>query len=363
MKTLDFKSGMSFGLGYNPLSQAVRGAAVTWKDIEKTSETQCTDDGSASSPNRTYIVSKLAENSQELSKVLDVSLTTSLGLPGMSLSAKGKYVSASKLDLHSLCFVIRITVTNEIFTLKDPALSPKAMNMLERNGVDRFCRAYGQEFISGFIMGGEYFACLEIKSKRQQSKKTMMGEIGANLPVFNLQAGGKVNASNSFDSLNKDYTFNLVSYQSGGNGMRFPLSFEEVVAEIQNFMDTVDRHNVHYATILSDYDSLGIPNLHMSISGDLDLCQNQLEQLSARRLQYLQYLDLIPGCLSKSIASQNNDEIMELQECEPELRKAVEELMRSAQNIVNNPNGNVLSDDVFKPVKIPSCLQHCEDFN
>lgn len=356
MKTLDFTPGMSFGLGYNSLSQDVRGLAVTWKDTETTSEIQG-NSSTNGSPNRIHTVSKLVENSQELSKVLDVSLAASLGIPGIGVSAKGKYISESKFSQHSLCFVVRITVTNQIITLKAPSLSPKAMNMLEQNGVDRFCRAYGQYFISGFIMGGEYFACLEITSKSQQNKREMIAEVGANLPVFNLLAGGQVSAKHSLNSLNKDYTVNLVSYQAGGHGMSFPQSFDEVVAEIQNFMNTVNDRSVQYSTILSDYDSLGIPNLYMSISGDMELCQNQLEQLSARRLQYLQYLALIQERLNNPTTLRNNDELMQLHECDSELRKAVEELMRSAQNIVNNPNGNVLSQDALKPVKIPACLK------
>jgi hypothetical protein len=356
MKTLDFKPGMSFGLGYNSLSQDVRGAAVIWKDIDKASETQGTS-STNSSPNRIHTVSKLVENSQELSKILDVSLAASLGLPGIGISAKGRYISESKFSQHSLCFVVHITVTNEILTLKAPTLSPRAMNMLEQNGVDRFCRAYGQEFISGFIMGGEYFACLEITSKNQQNKREMMGDIGANLPVFNLMAGGQVSAKHSLNSLNKDYTVNLVSYQAGGNGMSFPQSFDEVVTEIQNFMTTVNDHSVQYSTILSDYDSLGIPNLYMSITGDMELCQNQLEQLSTRRLEYLQYLGLIQERLNPPGTLKNNDDLMQLKQCDSDLRQAVEKIMRTAQNIVNNPNGNVSCQDALDPVKIPSSLR------
>jgi hypothetical protein len=333
MKTREYTPGMSYGFGYNALSQDVRGQSI---DVTKGASDPHTNN--TNNPNRIHTVSKYVESNQELAKALDVSLTASLGIPGIGLSAKGKFISETNFSQHSLYFVVRITVTNTTKILNQPEVLPAAMRLLEYNGVDHFCRSYGQEFISGLVMGGEYFACLEIAATQNQDRKTIMAEIGVDIPIFNAMGGGKVSGSKRWEELNKKYAVNLISYQAGGSGMNFPQSFEEVNNEIKNFLATVNDNSVPYAAILSDYDSLGIPDLYMSISGDIELRKSRLEQLSERRLQYLQQLAAIEESLSSS-PNNSNKENSKLK-----LRNAIEEITQQAQELVNNPNSSLPSE-------------------
>ncbi len=110
---------------------------------------------------------------------------------GASASATVKYLSEKEFNELTIFLVTGHTIIKAIERQPydkwdDLVLSDEALTVLQRSAKE-FIEAYGTHFISGFIRGGGFLGCVNIRARSQSEKTQIEAEMKASINAFGAQ--------------------------------------------------------------------------------------------------------------------------------------------------------------------------------
>ena len=167
---IDYRQGMDVGLGFNLLTgthgrdSAVVGrvTAVEGGHGQHT-DTKC---------QTTTEVTKLHE-------FLGINVEAEGSYLGFSASAKVDYAEECDFSNFSTYVVIQVRVLNPFESIREPKFSDEAWELLTVGNTDAFRRRFGDCFISGRQLGGEYYAIYQFTSTSEAKKASLSAQVNA----------------------------------------------------------------------------------------------------------------------------------------------------------------------------------------
>jgi hypothetical protein len=347
MTIREFEDSMDYGVGYDSLSGVVRGYCVQRTPAEEL------EGGKGQT---VFFRHYLVKSSSELAKHLELSASASINAKWFSeASAKARFLTVSKINQYSVYLLVQVVVTNSRQLMRDVNLTTDARNLLEKRGELAFRERSGDEFVVGFITGGEYLALLEVESKTEEQKREISALINAKAQMWNI-GDTKAEFKKSMSELESRYSVNIKVYQAGGRGNKIPATVEEMVERAVNFPQLVQGNDAKpYQAIFSDYKTLDLPEQANLI--DITHQKDVLINLWKWRLKYLETLSNIEYILQNS----QQFEAFSYEHLDAkanEIRNLIDEITQSASNCASNITACKLPVNLIEPmVQLPQRQQ------
>lgn len=224
------------GQGYNSLTRELRNIAIEYdpKDLTRENvEGTNPNDNQVIHNNRqkSLLYFKLINSVNELANSLNISAGAKFGFLSShgAVSAKASFLKEQEINNQYFYVLIRYVVENESYRIKKPKLTEEAKKLLKsHNGVEKFRKRFGDEFIVGFKTGGEYIALIKSLSGSKREDEAFAADIQAQLNFIVARIGveGSYNSQNSQRIDNR--ALEVASFRSGCKEFGFAVSLEEI---------------------------------------------------------------------------------------------------------------------------------------
>ncbi len=262
-------------------------------------------------------------------------------------SAKFSFAEGHKFHSYSKYLVASIVVTNAFKQIPDPKLSVPANNLLENGLDDRFRAEFGDSFVLGIKMGGEYHAVLEFTSQTQED----LTKISAAIEVGEF---GLFSAAASFSSAVQRFkgqtSLKVDSFQQGGDDTRQTINVDEIIMKASRFPTDVKQVAVPFLAFLQDYEALDLPPGPNFV--DVENARLVLQRFLPLRNSLVQKLNDIDYIFANPDQFEDVADF-DLVKMEADLTNALNELTQNASDCVNKPK-----DCHFTPLTVnPQTLQ------
>lgn len=182
---LPWINGMREGVGYDSLTQVVKGdASGDGSDLTLTAVTQA----------QTFTQQiRRIENTEQLNHSLAVSASVSGGYAAFSASASASYLTESQVNAYSLFFLINTVVRNSEKMVKRFVLDRETLGL----PADEFRSKFGDYFVQGIVAGGTFYSLLQLETDSEQTKEDISVSVEAK-----YDAGFSIGAKFSTDIKN-----------------------------------------------------------------------------------------------------------------------------------------------------------------
>jgi hypothetical protein len=332
--------GMLFGAGVNSLSGEIRGDSVLRTPVEPPLETQS---------QAVHLFMRRLESSEELSEALGISVEAEGRYANFSGAARFDYMKSTQMTQYNVYFLIRVMVTNGFQRMRDVALKPSGLELLERGDSARFREQNGDRFVLGMQTGGMLCALLEFKT-RSESERTAVAA-GLRLEFNNLVNSGSVAASikSNFDTskTSTDVTYHLfVEPPLPNRPLPARPDMDGIIAYASEFPDAVARRGAPHAVLLQEYTALDLPRPPNFV--ELEAQQQNLTRMLRLRNQAMNQLDQVEFVLA------NGEQFEDLT---PELVAALSAARETLVDRINQLNARASScADDHRQCDLPTSL-------
>lgn len=199
-----------------------------------------------------FSLTKIA-SSDQLNKSMNISASASIKSGLRQGSAKANFAQSLTVNSYSTYILVSVKVSNALTEMRGVTLTEDAKNAYIQ-GPERFRQMCGDEFVSGYAMGGEYAAVLRIDSKNSDEKNALDAQI--KYKAFS----GKVEFQSAIEEISKTNSMEVSLFQRGGQGDKIPSNAAEVIAQAVNFPSKVSDVNAYtYQTLTEKYTTLALP--------------------------------------------------------------------------------------------------------
>jgi hypothetical protein len=182
---LPWINGMREGVGYDSLTQVVKGdASGDGSDLTLTAVTEAQA--------FTQQIRRI-ENTEQLNHSLAVSASVSGGYAAFSASASASYLTESQVNSYSLFFLINTVVRNSEKMVKRFLLDRETLGL----PADEFRSKFGDYFVQGIVAGGTFYSLLQLETDSEQTKEDISVSVEAK-----YDAGFSIGAKFSTDIKN-----------------------------------------------------------------------------------------------------------------------------------------------------------------
>lgn len=247
---IPWEKGMDYGSGINSLNGTIPGRAVNPGAIS--APTNAT--GQAVYYNLTKITTL-----EELNHSIGISIEASGRYGLFSASGKFKYSNETKFNSQSTFLLVRCVVENAFTQCQDPQIRSEASELIRQGKSDVFQTRYGNGFVRGMQVGGEFFAVISITSSSKEEEKSIAASLEANYGVF-----AKIKGTLDDDTKSKmqKSEVRISTYQRGGSGdeQSFTGDIEKIMERLKVFPATVLHNPVPYEVQVADYTTLVLPD-------------------------------------------------------------------------------------------------------
>jgi hypothetical protein len=333
----DFADFMDFGLGIDDVNGNIRGLAVTGSDK-----------GQVGTGQNVKFICKKTESLEELHQGIGVSVEGSgyYGLFGGS--DKFKMAQDASFKSYSVFLFVDIIVQNPSKHLIGEQLAPTPSALLSAGNFDRFRQEFGDFYIKGIKMGGEYCAIVEIETTDSSDQTNISNKLET---AGFFGAGGADLAttfSSEFAKVTVDRTLSVNSVQIGGAGAGAKQAVDpgEVIAKAQNFPSQVLSDPVAYQVELQDYTALDIPAPPNAI--DMQNAKDVLQKFATDRDTLVQFLNDI-GFIKQHPEQFENFDNNALDALEQGIASTLNQITKAASQCLND-----VRQCAFQSVTIPS---------
>ncbi len=332
MPMVDFEDPMDFGIGVQALRLKVRGGGV----IGGTPTSVLGGGG------QTVQFSLLKVDSYEDYQSafnFDAEASALYGL--FHASAKFSFAESHKFHSYSKYLVASIVVTNAFQQIPDPKLTDPARSLLANGHEDRFRAEFGDSFVLGIKMGGEYHAVLEFTSQTQEDLTKISAALeGGEFGLFSAEA----TFSSAVQNFKGQTSLKVDSFQQGGQDTNQTINVDEIIKKASRFPTEVKQVAVPYQAFLQDYEALDLPPGPNFV--DIENARLVLQRFLPLRNALVQKLNDIDYIVA------NPDQFedvagFDLVTMESDVTNALNELTQNASACVNNPK-----DCHFTPLTI-----------
>jgi hypothetical protein len=149
----------ALGLGYDTVRTEVRGECVEGEEAPSDSLGE----------NQLFSLLEV-ENSKTLQDLLKVSASASLAGSIGGLQGKASLIQSVQVNSYSIYLLASVLVEQPPKRLSKAKLSTNASLLLSSKGPSEFRVRCGDEYISGWVTGGEYHAIIEIDTESTEDR-------------------------------------------------------------------------------------------------------------------------------------------------------------------------------------------------
>jgi hypothetical protein len=181
--------GYELGVGVSTLDGSVQGSPLEW-----------TKEPAASSASAADTFVSYASETKEFYNALNIETEVSASYGLAHASAKFQFAQECTRSSFSTWLVVRSYVDAIVqeFAPGDHArLGQDALDLLKAGGAPDFIQKYGDRYVSGFVMGGEFLGVLEIRAtsleEQQQVKESW--KVGGELGKLSAETSGSVTST------------------------------------------------------------------------------------------------------------------------------------------------------------------------
>ena len=228
-------------------------------------------------PQVTYSL-KVIENSSDLRKILGVSAMASLKAALGEGGGKADFSDSVNINQYSLYAIAVTRVINSQTLLRDVTLKKDALELYSSD-IEQFRKRCGDQFITGFLDGGEFIGVISIQTTNAEQKRNIRTAVSASYGIFS--ASGSVNKS-TLDSTNSYDQAVLVHRAGGESNIAEPETLEKLVEISANFPARLSSPEtaVKISLLTRSYSTLNVPPQELQIFRSRERRQ-VIEQLSA----------------------------------------------------------------------------------
>lgn len=239
---------------------------------------------------RTDFALELIESSRDYLASLDVSVQASMEMGGYTGEASASYAREQSINSSSVFLVASVKVVHAVNQLTPDTVSALTLAAAVREQYashpELFLDHYGDHFVSGVVLGGEFVATVVIatSSKADKQKVTMAAKAGG------AGAGAKFSGAASFagalNAATKDRRVTVRVLKIGGSALHVKdLSSEEFLQMAGAFPDEIVKAPVPRAAHITPYEEL--TDLATLQEGRADV----LEEIQWLGTRYVEYTD------------------------------------------------------------------------
>ncbi len=240
-------------MGVNLLNGAVAG-----KGVDPGTPTEPTG---ASGQSVSYNFTKIL-TLEDLYSSVGVSAKASGHYNLFSASGKFKFLNETKFTSQSIFLLARCIVENSFQQCEQAVLTLNAAELIKAGKADQFQERYGDGFIRGMQMGGEYFAIISISSSSQEIQQSTAASLQAQYGGVVGSAGIDVKLQERTKELITQCQINITTYQRAGAGeeQAFTDDIEEVLKRMYEFPSIVLGKPVPYEVQVASYRTIDLPD-------------------------------------------------------------------------------------------------------
>jgi hypothetical protein len=219
------------------------------------------------------------ESSEQLRKTLDVDVSVEGRYGAFSGAARTRFADEVAQNRWSIYFLLTIRVTDADEGLDGPKLHEEAEGLLKLNKPERFRQRFGDEFIAGFIKGGDYRVVWSISGADETEKQAVAVDVqaGFDAVISSAEVGVRVNSK-----VERSRSFLKVDahvYQAGGGRTWHENNIGEVLEKAEDFAAQVAGSNaIPYYAITRPYTDLRLPSDDVSFV-ELENARQALEEM------------------------------------------------------------------------------------
>ena len=322
--TVDFAidSNIDIGVGFDTLQSKARGECVEVNESKQI----------VNVTGQEVIFSlKQIEDSLSLNKHLQISASASLKAATFNVSGKANFSQSVKVNSYSIYVLASVFVRNNAYRMRNVKLKPDTYDLYAKNQ-ERFRNRCGDNFISGYITGGEFHSIIEIKTNNQANKRSLSAELSGSYGIFSGSAAFK----QKLEQIAKKNQIHVYVMHTGGTGEIINITPEKMVQQATEFPKTVesDKARPILATIQS-YDTLKLPDgitpLDKSTQQEVILELAGLNNYAQKQLANINYI------LFHTNEFKNTD-IQSLNQAANLTRKFLNTVRNTARNCYSNIN-------------------------
>lgn len=241
---LEYRNGMAFGVGIDSLTGGIQGSGVV------PGQPSTVSDGLTVS----YLID-IIEGTESLytSLAVTVKMQGQFGLSG----GKGKvsFAESANFNSHSTFVIARTIVQKSFEQCLHPVLEESAKQLVQDGKLDVFLERYGNGFVRGIQMGGEFCAVIEITAETKERQMSLAANLKAN---YGGIARGSMSYSQIEQSTSSYARTKIATYQAGGAGddTSLPNDIEKVLKRLEDFPKIIDKKPVAFSVQVADYTTL-----------------------------------------------------------------------------------------------------------
>jgi hypothetical protein len=282
MAVRDFSEFMDFGLGIDDLNGNIRGQAVTSGPPQPIP---------GNIGQKSTFQFHLTESVEDLHTSLGLSVDANAQYGLFGGSDKFNFAQSCNFHSYSVFLLMNIQIQNPSTHILGEKLVTEGSTLLGNNDTARFRAEFGDLYVKGIELGGEYFAVVEIKTTNQTDQTTISDSISASGFLGVGEADLAATFSSTFEKSVQGHDHRVSSFQVGGagSGQKFNIEVAEIINKALGFAQEVLDAPVPYRVELQDYLSLPLPK--PPNSADLQLGKDVMRSLAGQRAICLAFLN------------------------------------------------------------------------
>jgi MAC/Perforin domain-containing protein len=256
---MDAAEGFRFGCGVATVSGEPRPTAVTLTPPDKV----------ASWVESTRIT--LCETSREVYSALDLTVDTSASYGAASMDDRFSVAQTCDRLASSLYLVVRAVKYSPLTVVKDVALTADARTLLDNENYADFFMRFGDAFVTGIVMGGEYAAVLAIDSNSEDTTREIKNSLGLTGAFGDFSASVQTSVTSTLKRHSQQLQVHVVTYSRGGvvtasqttttTDLGSAGEADDILTAVRRFPGSVDNDNAFPLTAqLSEYTELAMTN-------------------------------------------------------------------------------------------------------
>lgn len=240
-----YKAGFDYGMGVafakaNPLAKGVKGERT---QVE-----------GAPGSNGSYAVDRVT-TTEEVETSLGISAEASGGCGLFSANARFNFSRDSKVRSSSIVLILSATEQQGFWQVDEPALSQEAAALVAQGKSQLFNDRYGDCFVRGMYVGGQFFGIIRIDTRSEESKQKISAEMGGSYGGFGGEAAMHLSESCKKESASIYCNY----YYEGGRVTGRPTTPAELLEMYDKWAQSVRDNPMPYQVALSPYSIVNGP--------------------------------------------------------------------------------------------------------
>jgi hypothetical protein len=326
-------SGMNAGVGYDSISQIVKGNAAA-------QEADLALEPVVGKPSQNFVAKiRRVENTQELNDTLAISASISGSYGLFSASASSQYVTETSVHQYALYFLINAFVANSEQQVKSFKLNSTARTLPPKEFRNRF----GNYFVQGVITGGSLMALLELSTDSRKTNQQISASTEASYSG-GFSIGGKFSTDIKNAASQEGVSLNIIFQLTGASAANFDLNTVEGLLEaVRHLPQMVQDSGTTMYAILKPYSLLVEP----PEPGELSLDVAALNETKKNLTQAFLQAKFILNSVNYALMHENQFHIVtsELEKVRRDMQAIIDKTRELSQRLAQDPS-TPISDEL-----------------